>query len=565
MLASHPDLAKITSDTTGSENNSRSQFQVRQNAQFRSPQHLAQPQSAIEAAREQAILGRVPAHLIPALASPNTDIINRKITWTLRFPLPAPAEGDPQTHRFADLALHASGHRSAAALRNALQLATTTAPPDHEPSNARFIRLPDPTNGHNNAIQNPAAPPSAAIIRWLRGGATRVSSRLFPDASTRPYCPEALFLFFSGKLSLPLCAQLIAQHKEDEPAAVSAAKTSFHRAKEADSFTYHRLLVDLPVSPMPDPASPSQAGPGYASPPAAALGVRPRIPSERSRAPREPPVTPYASQQYDHDFPPFTNAIGAPPSTHKGKGKGKLSDRPPLHIPGKKQRQRKIHPQRLRERLRERLRPRLRERIRQRFWKRSRKGQRQRQRKRKGPQITLARYTSLPTAMASHHRAGQRLRHIGAPACPRYKGTSQPTPTTHSPLAAPPFRCTCLAPLPQLSDSIIREHIRRLHHIGAPASPLFYLFNLDLRLSCNIPTSIMLPNTCEWLHHIGAPAPIGLWAGGKKQKTSRLHHIGAPASFFTSRRVASPYRCTHAHAATPIPSSGAQSANTIVS
>ena len=105
------------------------------------------------------------------------------------------------------------------------------------------------------------------------------------------------------------------------------------------------------------------------------------------------------------------------------------------------------------------------------FGKRSRQGQRQRQRKRKGPQITLARDTSLPTAMASHHCAWQRLRHIGAPACPRYKGTSQPTPTTHSPLAAPPFRCTCLAPLPQLLDSIFREHIWRLHHIGAPASP----------------------------------------------------------------------------------------------
>ena len=100
---------------------------------------------------------------------------------------------------------------------------------------------------------------------------------------------------------------------------------------------------------------------------------------------------------------------------------------------------------------------------------------------------------------------------------------------------------------------VVREHIWRLHHIGAPASPLF-LFNLDLRLSCNIPTSIMLPNTCEWLHHRGAPAPIGLWAGEQeKKKTWRLHHIGAPASFFTSRRVASPYRCTHAHAATPSP------------
>ena len=335
VLASHPDLAKITSDSTGSETNSRSQFQVRQNAQFRSPQHLAQPQAAIDAAREQAILGHVPAHLIPALASPNTDIINRKITWTLRFPLPAPAEGDPQNHRFADLALHASGHRSAAALRNALQLATTTAPPDHEPSNARFIRLRDPTNGHNNAVQSPAAPPSAAIIRWLRGGATRVSSRPFPDAATRPYSPEALFLFFSGKLSLPLCARLIAQHQEDQPEAVSEAKTSFHRAKEADSFTYHRLQVDLPASTIPDPASSSHTSPGYASLPAAALGVRLRLPSERSRTPREQPLTQYSARQYDHDFPPFTNAIGAPPSTHKGKGKGKLSDRPPLHIPGK--------------------------------------------------------------------------------------------------------------------------------------------------------------------------------------------------------------------------------------
>ena len=286
-----PTLAKITADTTGSENNSRAQFIVRQNAQFRSPQHLAQPQQAIEAAREQAILGRVPAYLIPALASPNTDIINRKITWTLRFPLPAPAVGDPQNHRFADLALHASAHRSAAALRNALQLATTPAPPDHEPANARFIRLPDPTNGTNNANQSPEAPPSANIIRWLRGGATRVSSRLFPDASTRPYCLEALFLFFSGKLSLPLCARLIAQHQEDQPEAVSEAKTSFHRAKEADSFTYHRLHVDLPVPPIADPASSSHTSPGYASPPAAALGVRPRLPPERSRTPREPPIT----------------------------------------------------------------------------------------------------------------------------------------------------------------------------------------------------------------------------------------------------------------------------------
>ena len=72
-----------------------------------------------------------------------------------------------------------------------------------------------------------------------------------------------------------------------QPEAVSEAKTSFHRAKEADSFTYHRLQVDLPAPTVPDPASSSHTSPSYASLPAAALGVRPRLASERSRTPRE--------------------------------------------------------------------------------------------------------------------------------------------------------------------------------------------------------------------------------------------------------------------------------------
>ena len=58
--------------------------------QDRKTTHAPNLQQAIEAVREQAILGRVPAHLIPALASPNTDIINRKITWTLRFSFAGP-------------------------------------------------------------------------------------------------------------------------------------------------------------------------------------------------------------------------------------------------------------------------------------------------------------------------------------------------------------------------------------------------------------------------------------------------------------------------------------------
>ena len=55
-------------------------------------------------------------------------------------------------------------------------------------------------------------------------------------------------------------------------------------------------------------------------------------------------------------------------------------------------------------------------------------------------------------------------------------------PPTHAyhtlPLAAPPFRCTCLAPLPPLLDSIFNEPIWRLHHKGAPAMQLSNEYNI---------------------------------------------------------------------------------------
>ena len=76
------------------------------------------------------------------------------------------------------------------------------------------------------------------------------------------------------------------------------------------------MRVGVPAPTTPDPASSSHTSPGYMSLPATALGVRPRIASERSRTPREQPLTHHSARQYDHDFPPFTNPIGAPPSTH---------------------------------------------------------------------------------------------------------------------------------------------------------------------------------------------------------------------------------------------------------
>ena len=269
------------------------------------------------------------------------------------------------------------------------------------------------------------------------------SSRMpLPAHATRPYCPEALFLFFSGKLSLPLCARLIAQHQEDQPEAVSEAKTSFHRAKKADSFTYHRLQVDLPAPTIPDPASSSHTSPGYASLPAAALGVRPRLASERSRTPREQPLTQYSARQYDHDFPPFTNAIGAPPSTHKGKGKGKLSDRPPLHIPGKNKGKGKFTP----------------------------KGPRKDPRKaptkapRKDPSKVLEKEQARAKAKAKEKERATNN------SCTRRFPSHCNGITPLRMAAAPPYRCTRLPSLPRYNNPrLLHTRHWQLHHLGAPA------------------------------------------------------------------------------------------------
>ena len=163
--------------------------------------------------------------------------------------------------------------------------------------------------------------------------------------------------------------------------------------------------------------------------------------------------------------------------------------------------------------------------------------------------------------MASHPRSWQRLRHIGAPACPGYR-YHQPTPTTHSPLAAPPFRCTCLAPLPPLLDSIFKEPIWRLHHIGAPAMQLTNEYNVPQYIPqvtlaqytstslCTRITSSSIaaapPYRCTRLPSLHVYYPT---------HACNIHAIGSPFpnssnKSLSEHHAASPYRCT---CQTPLP------------
>ena len=294
VLANHKtNASRLVTDPDVTGQNSRSNYVVKQRSQFRSP--IMGSDMALTAARASAAAGHVPPGLVPFLASPNADIIQHRLNWTLRFPLPGPSPNDANAHRFANLALHASGHHSNESLRNALQLHQTFSRTNAMVTNPTFLRVPDPSIGTCQLTQQPAVALDQTVARWVQEGAPRVNSRTHSD-------PAALFSFFDGAISLPQCSQLVGQHHANSTSHVRAAAQEFVRTEGAHTFIYSGLTTEVvdcsriyhlpPSSVTTTPPTGVSHAPGPS---------HPRLPAEsRSRTPLGPAPSLF---DYDLDFP----------------------------------------------------------------------------------------------------------------------------------------------------------------------------------------------------------------------------------------------------------------------
>ena len=298
LLANHGSHASLL--TTPHQD--RSHFVVRQNALFHAPQLMVNTPDALNAARDVAARGGLVTSIIPHLADPDPAAIQRRLTWTLRFPLPAAAPSTGGGQRFADLALHSTGHRSTSALHNAIRRGTAAHPLGVPfPACPAFLRLPDPSHG-TGRIRRPGLPvqPEASVVQWLKAGAPRVTFRQFPDPATRPPIPEALLAFFDGNISHAHIIHLLDNHQCDDQQAPPGMPASASGPQTA------------PAAPPINPAL------------ADFLARRPpSLPKSVASRSRTPPGTTPASTPRTLEGPP----VPAPHSKGKGKGKGKQSYR----------------------------------------------------------------------------------------------------------------------------------------------------------------------------------------------------------------------------------------------
>ena len=282
-------------------------LRINQSSLLTPPAVIKHQAEQIANARRRAAEGSLAPYTIPLLANTQTRSSKNRVTWTLKFTLPAPAvEGT--TRRFSAVP-RGYGPSGAHALEGAVRYAypfdyqheaTTLLP------NSDFLALPDhvtqygPVRAQTLGLFIPDS-----IKEWLLSGAPRIYDRkdLELPGNRQIALPSILTRYFCSELTIQQFEALIIAKEADNDKELDVAATACRKMKRAKQ-TLARL-------PHPDASSTITSASLASAPLGTTPPPSPRIPDTgRSRTP--PPDRPRPIGM--HPGPPTTE-----PSSSSGR------------------------------------------------------------------------------------------------------------------------------------------------------------------------------------------------------------------------------------------------------
>ena len=305
-------------------------LRIHQSALLTPPAVISRQAEQIANARRRAAEGSLAPYTIPLLANTQTRSSKNRVTWTLKFTLPAPA-ADGTTRRFSAVP-RGYGPSGAHALEGAVRYAypfdyqheaTTLLP------NSDFLSLPDhvtqygPVRAQTLGLYIPDS-----IRAWLLSGAPRIYDRKDLDlpGNRQLALPSILKRYFCGELTIHQFESLLNARQAEDDKELDAAATDCRRMKRAKQ-TLARL-------PHPAASSITTSAPLVPAPLGHTPPPSPRMPDTgRSRTPPPerprpigmhpgPPLTEPSSSTAAPSFPappPRTVYAGFEPGPVKGK------------------------------------------------------------------------------------------------------------------------------------------------------------------------------------------------------------------------------------------------------
>ena len=262
-------------------------LRINQSSLLTPPAVIKHQAEQIANARRRAAEGSLAPYAIPLLANTQTRSSKNRVTWTLKFTLPQPAEAGT-TRRFSAVP-RGYGPSGAHALEGAVRYAypfdyqheATTLLPDSD-----FLSLPDhvtqygPVRAQTLGLHIPES-----IKAWLLSGAPRIYDRrdLELPGNRQIALPSILMRYFCSELTIQQFEALLRGKQAENDKALDAAATECRRMK--------RPKQALARLPHPAASSASISAPLAPAPLGNTPPPSPRIPdTERSRTP--PPDRP---------------------------------------------------------------------------------------------------------------------------------------------------------------------------------------------------------------------------------------------------------------------------------